>query len=113
MNKKSKQINVNSLDIKKRRLKSILKIFQREYPEPKCHLNYNNPYQLLIGCILSAQCTDKRVNEITKELFVKYQSPRDFANAKQNTLEKDIHSAGFFRNKARSIIFNYFTFNCE
>ncbi len=104
MNKKSKQINVNSLDIKKRRLKSILKIFQREYPEPKCHLNYNNPYQLLIGCILSAQCTDKRVNEITKELFVKYQSPRDFANAKQNTLEKDIHSAGFFRNKARSII---------
>ena len=82
MNKKSKQINVNNLDIKKRRLKSILKIFQREYPDPKCHLNYNNPYQLLIGCILSAQCTDKRVNEITKELFIKYQSPRDFANAK-------------------------------
>ncbi|NIT13570.1 MAG: endonuclease III [Candidatus Dadabacteria bacterium] len=89
---------------KKKRLNAILKIFKKEYPDPKCHLNYKNPFELLIGCILSAQCTDKRVNEITPGLFKKYKNPRGFSAAKHSELEKDIHSAGFFRNKAKSII---------
>ena len=86
------------------KVNSILKIFRKIYPDPKCHLNYENAFQLLIGCILSAQCTDKRVNEITKGLFKKYRNPREFSQSKQSALEKDIHSAGFYRNKARSII---------
>jgi len=89
---------------KQKRLLSILKIFKKEYPSPECHLNFKNPFELLVGCILSAQCTDKRVNEITAVLFKKYRNPKDFSKAKQNELEKYIHSAGFFRNKAKSII---------
>ena len=89
---------------KRKRLSAILKIFEKEYPSPKSHLNFNTPFELLIGCILSAQCTDKRVNEITPDLFKKYRNPADFSKAKQTELEKDIHSAGFFRNKAKSII---------
>lgn len=87
-----------------KRTAAILKIFSKEYPDPKCHLNYKNPFELLIGCILSAQCTDKRVNEITADLFKKYKNPEAFSKADQKELEKDIHSAGFFRNKAKSII---------
>ncbi len=89
---------------KQKRLIAILKIFKKEYTSPECHLNFKNPFELLIGCILSAQCTDKRVNEITADLFKKYKKPADFSKAKQSELEKDIHSAGFFRNKAKSII---------
>jgi endonuclease-3 len=89
---------------KRKRLIAILKIFEIEYPNPKCHLNFKNPFELLIGCILSAQCTDKRVNEITADLFKKYRNPADFSVANQDELERDIHSAGFFRNKAKSII---------
>lgn len=89
---------------KHKRLNAILRIFKTEYPDPKCHLNFKNPFQLLVGCILSAQCTDKRVNAITADLFKKYKNPADFSQAKQTALEKDIHSAGFFRNKAKSII---------
>ena len=89
---------------KQKRLIAILKIFKKEYASPECHLNFKNPFELLIGCILSAQCTDKRVNEITADLFKKYRNPADFSKAKQSELEKDIHSAGFFRNKAKSII---------
>lgn len=89
---------------KKKRLGEILKIFKKEYPDPKCHLDFKNPFELLIGCILSAQCTDKRVNQITPNLFAKYKNPAGFSVAKQKELEKDIHSAGFFRNKAKSII---------
>ncbi|NIP38616.1 MAG: endonuclease III [Candidatus Dadabacteria bacterium] len=97
---------MDDIDIKekKKRLNEILKIFRKEYPSPKCHLKYKNPFELLIGCILSAQCTDKRVNEITPELFKKYKNPAGFSVAKKPELEKDIHSAGFFRNKAKSII---------
>jgi endonuclease III len=89
---------------KKRRILSILKVFRSKYPDPKCHLDYDNPFQLLIGCILSAQCTDKRVNEITRFLFKKYKNPEQFSRARQKNLEKEIHSAGFFRNKAKYII---------
>jgi len=102
--KKTQQSTINQTHNRVNRVKRILKIFRKIYPDPKCHLNYENTFQLLIGCILSAQCTDNRVNEITKDLFVKYKNPREFSQAKQTNLEKDIHSAGFYRNKARSII---------
>ncbi len=89
---------------KKIRLKRILNALKKLYPNPKCHLNYSNPLELLIGCILSAQCTDARVNEVTKHLFKKYKSARAFSEANQGELENDIRSTGFFRNKAKSII---------
>ena len=89
---------------KKRRALSILKILREEYPEAGCHLDYRNALELLIGCILSAQCTDKRVNEVTKGLFAKYPAASDFARAERAELEEEIHSCGFFRAKAKSIL---------
>lgn len=89
---------------KKKRALSILKILKEEYPEARCHLNYTNALELLIGCILSAQCTDKRVNEVTKDLFRKYPSASDFARADKAVLEDEIHSCGFYRAKAKSIL---------
>ena len=69
-----------------------------------CYLDYMEPYQLLISTILSAQCTDKRVNEVTKDLYVKYPDLKAFADADLKELEQDIHSTGFFHNKAKNII---------
>ena len=69
-----------------------------------CYLNHDDGWQLLIATIMSAQCTDKRVNEVTKELFVKYPSVKAFAEADISELEQDIHSVGFFHNKAKNII---------
>jgi len=77
------------------------KYYSTEY---KCYLNYNTPWQLLIATILSAQCTDARVNIVTKDLFVKYPTLQAFANADANVLEQDIHSTGFYKNKAKNII---------
>jgi endonuclease-3 len=74
------------------------------YPNATCALHHRNPFELLIATILSAQCTDKRVNEVTPGLFEKYPTPVDFANARQEVLANDIRSTGFFNNKARSII---------
>ncbi|NLK21317.1 MAG: endonuclease III [Epulopiscium sp.] len=85
--------------------KNILNLLDEYYPKDiKCYLNYETPWQLLIATILSAQCTDDRVNIVTKDLFRKYQSVLDFAEADIRELEKDIHSTGFYRNKARNII---------
>ena len=90
--------------VKKRTLE-ILKIIDEMYPrEIKCYLDHENAWQLLIATILSAQCTDARVNIITKDLFKKYSSPLDFANADISELEQDIKSAGFYHNKAKNII---------
>ena len=87
------------------RIDSILLGLNREYGvEIITFLNHDNPWQLLIATILSAQCTDERVNMVTKDLFQKYKSLEDFANAEVNELEKDVHSTGFYRNKARNII---------
>lgn len=87
-----------------KRMKRIFATLDRLFPHAQCALQYENPFQLLIATILSAQCTDERVNKITPRLFRKYRSPRDFALAGQEALEQDIHSSGFFRNKAKSII---------
>lgn len=87
------------------RMGRILEALNKEYSmEYQCFLNYETPWQLLIATILSAQCTDNRVNIVTKDLFRKYQSLEAFADAKQEELEKDIHSTGFYKNKAKNII---------
>jgi len=74
------------------------------YPAATCALHHRNPFELLIATILSAQCTDKRVNEVTPGLFAKYPTPLDFASARQEVLANDIRSTGFFNNKAKSVI---------
>ena len=87
------------------RMDRILIALNQEYGTKfRCFLNFETPWQLLIATILSAQCTDNRVNIVTKDLFKKYKSLQDFANADQEELEKDIHSTGFYRNKAKNII---------
>lgn len=73
-------------------------------PEPKCELEYNSPYELLVAVILSAQCTDKRVNIVTKELFRDYNTPDKMLLLSQEALEEKIHSCGFYHNKAKSIL---------
>ena len=89
----------------KERIIEILRLLDEEYTtDVKCFLHHDNPWQLLIATILSAQCTDDRVNIVTKDLFQKYRSLDDFANADQSELEKDIRSTGFYRNKAKNII---------
>ncbi len=83
----------------------IIEIFREMYSdEVRCYLVHSNAWQLLIATILSAQCTDERVNMITEDLFVKYKTLSDFANADISVLEQDIRQAGFFRNKAKNII---------
>jgi endonuclease III len=75
-----------------------------QYPDAHCALDFANPYQLLVATILSAQCTDKRVNMVTPALFAKYPTPRALARAKQEDVEELIRSTGFFRNKTKSLI---------
>ncbi len=83
--------------------KEIFDLLKKEYPEVGCALDYRNPFQLLISTILSAQCTDERVNIVTKELYKKYKIPEDFLKVSNTELEKDIYSTGFYRQKAKSI----------
>ena len=87
----------------KRQVSGILAGLKKAYPEAECALRHADPLQLLIATILSAQCTDKRVNLVTPELFRKYPSAEAFARASLPTLERMIHSTGFFRNKAKNI----------
>ncbi|MGD0517778.1 MAG: endonuclease III [Thermoguttaceae bacterium] len=81
----------------------IAKILREHYPDAKCELDYETPLQLLIATILSAQCTDERVNLVTKSLFRKYPDADAYANAPQKDLEREIQSTGFYHNKAKSI----------
>jgi endonuclease-3 len=85
------------------RLKKVIAGFQKIYPDAHCELTHADPLQLLIATILSAQCTDKRVNLVTKDLFKKYHSAAEFADAPPVELERAIRSTGFFRNKAKNI----------
>lgn len=89
---------------KKERYDKIKEILDNEYPDAFCSLNYKKPHELLISTILAAQCTDKRVNEITVSLYKKYPDIYSFANADFDELCEDIKSAGFFRSKAKNII---------
>ncbi|MBZ5551511.1 MAG: endonuclease III [Acidobacteriia bacterium] len=88
---------------KKERVEVILKRLDQHYPAPECALLHRNPFQLLVATILSAQCTDERVNMVTETLFKRYRTPVDFARVRQSSLEREIRSTGFFRNKAKNI----------
>ena len=83
--------------------KEIIKRLKKEYPDAHCALVHSNAFELLIATILSAQCTDVRVNKVTADLFRKYQKPEDYTNVPQTELEQDIRSTGFYRNKAKNI----------
>lgn len=89
---------------KEERATKVMDIFDKIYPEVKCTLDYSTPLQMLIATQLSAQCTDARVNIVTKDLFQKYKNAEDFANADIKELENDIRSTGFYKNKAKNII---------
>jgi len=82
----------------------ILNILRKEYSKQTIALNYKGPFQLLVSTILSAQCTDERVNIVTRELFREYKTPADYAELSQSELEKYVKSTGFYRNKAKNII---------
>jgi endonuclease-3 len=88
---------------KKTRLLKIIELLEKEYPKTKIALQYSNPLEILVATILSAQCTDKRVNLVTPSLFKKYKTAKDYANADLPELEQDIRSTGFYRNKAKNI----------
>ena len=88
----------------KDRIKPILRRLKKEYPEAGCSLRHAEPLELLVATILSAQCTDKRVNEVTKTLFREYRGAEDYANADPDVFEEQIRSTGFFRNKTKSIL---------
>jgi endonuclease III len=85
------------------RLTAIMSELKRAYPNPHIALDYSSPFELLIATMLSAQCTDERVNQVTKRLFVKYHSPNDYTNVAQEELEQDIFSTGFYKAKAKNI----------
>ncbi len=82
----------------------IVENLNKYFPEPKCELEYKTPYELLVSVILSAQCTDKRVCQVTRELFKEYDTPEKMITLSQEELEEKIHSCGFYRNKAKNIL---------
>ncbi|NLK87025.1 MAG: endonuclease III [Clostridiaceae bacterium] len=90
--------------IGKERVKKIVECLEKMYPEAACSLDYTDPLQLMVATQLAAQCTDARVNIVTKDLFEKYKTVYDFADAYQEELEQYIRSTGFYRNKAKNII---------
>ena len=85
------------------KVKAILKLMRKYYPKATCSLNYKNPFELLVATILSAQCTDKRVNLVSSLLFTKYPTVKDLSKIPLKKLEQEIHSTGFFRAKAKNI----------
>ncbi|RJP74711.1 MAG: endonuclease III [Candidatus Abyssobacteria bacterium SURF_17] len=92
-----------SLDTKRKRARKILGILKKEYPDAGCELGFSTPLELLVATILSAQCTDERVNVVTKSLFRKYRTPGDYLKVSQEEFEQEIRSTGFYRNKTKSI----------
>src|SRR5437773_8670059 len=89
--------------LRKVRTEQIIKLLKRAHPDAKCALNHGNPFELLIATILSAQCTDERVNIVTADLFRKYRKPEDYLKVPATELQQDIRTTGFFRNKTKSI----------
>jgi endonuclease-3 len=94
----------NNAAERKERLRKLLKLLDKMYPAATCALQHRSPWELLVATILSAQCTDKRVNEVTPGLFAKYPTIEDFANASQDEMAMDLRPTGFFNNKAKSVI---------
>ncbi len=87
----------------KERVRKIIRLLKRAFPDAKCSLNHSNAFELLIATILSAQCTDARVNIVTQDLFRKYRKPEDYLKVSPHELQQDIRTTGFFRNKTKSI----------
>jgi len=92
------------IEEKKKRTGKIIVLLKKRYPDARCALNFKSPLELLVATILSAQCTDERVNKVTKDLFKKYRGAQDYARAEPEILENDIRSTGFYKNKTKSII---------
>lgn len=92
------------MEYSKEQITDLLDKLLQAHPQPECELNFSSPFELLVAVILSAQCTDKRVNEVTKTLFAKCNKPQDFAQIRQEELERLIYSCGFYRSKAAHII---------
>lgn len=99
----SKAISQESLSHKRARTRDIMGRLKAAYPHARCTLAYSTPLELLVATVLSAQCTDERVNVVTRSLFKKYRSARGYALAPPGQLEEDIKSTGFYRNKARAL----------
>jgi endonuclease-3 len=89
--------------LRKERTQQIIKLLKRAHPDAKCALNHSNPFELLVATILSAQCTDERVNKVTADLFRKYRKPEDYLKVPATELQEDVRTTGFFRNKTKSI----------
>ena len=99
-------VSKSKVFVSKEEMEHAKKVFARlkkKYPDPKPALNFKTPFQLLIATILAAQCTDARVNIITKDLFKKYKLPEDYLNVSDEELERDIHSTGFYKQKTKSV----------
>jgi endonuclease-3 len=94
---------MENVEDRKKRVKAIIKILRKTYPDARLALDFNTPLQLLIALILAAQCTDERVNRVTPMLFRKYRTAKDWMNSDRAELEQEIHTTGFFRQKAASI----------
>jgi len=97
------ELGADFQNLQKKRMKEVIRRLLEEYGKKKTGLEYRSPHQLLIATILSAQCTDKRVNQVTPGLFKKYQTVEDFAYAQVNELAEEIHSCGYFNQKAKAI----------
>jgi endonuclease-3 len=95
---------MNDLDTRKKRAEVVVKTLKELFPSIKSALNYSNPWNFLVAVILSAQCTDVRVNIVTKDLFVKYKTIEDYVNASPVEFEQDVRSTGFYRNKTKNIL---------
>ena len=100
---KKYNFNKETLQSKKKRMANILTILEKEYPNAHIALKYNTPFELLVATVLSAQCTDERVNKVTEKLFKKYITIDDYLKVPQEELERDIYSTGFFKSKASKI----------
>lgn len=101
MNNLKEGINLN---FNKKQIIELIELLKQAHPEATCSLDFTSPFELLISVMLSAQCTDERVNKTTPNLFAKYNKPEDFANIDIDILENFIHPCGFYRNKAKNII---------
>ena len=94
---------IESIKNKKKRIASIISILKDEYPDSKCSLIFNSPFQLLVATVLSAQCTDERVNKVTKSLFKRYPDSESFSKLSVKQIGKLVYSTGFYNNKAKNI----------
>ncbi|HEX8974361.1 MAG TPA: endonuclease III [Patescibacteria group bacterium] len=100
----AKEASNNSIEYKKKRAAIVARELKKLFPDARIALNFGNPWELLVAVVLSAQCTDKKVNEVTAKLFKKYRKLEDYVRADIKEFEKDVHSTGFYHNKAKNVL---------